>query len=168
LFVHPVPPPGFEKVDIGLNVAILEYPFETTRMIANLIFSGAKARFPSIKLICTHAGGSVPFLGHRIATLEPIYGAGRNRPTLTAAQIMTSLATFHFDLVASTGAAPLEALRQLVPASRILMGFDYPMMPSDTIGPALASFRDYAGFTPKEKTMILHDNAWALLSAKNS
>jgi predicted TIM-barrel fold metal-dependent hydrolase len=163
LFVHPVPPPGFEAVDIGLNVAVLEYPFETTRVIANLMFSGARTRFANIKIICTHAGGTVPFLSHRIATLEPLYGAGRDRPTLPAQEIMSTLATFHYDLVASTGAAQLDVIRRLVPASQILMGFDYPMMPSDTIGSAMASFNSYAGLTPKEREMILRSNALTLL-----
>lgn len=162
LFVHPVPPPAFEAVDIGLNQAILEYMYETTRMLANMVFSGARKRFPDIPFIATHAGGTMPFLAHRIAVLEPIFGAGKasqGRPTLTPEEIFSTLSTFYYDLTASTGAAQLDAIRRLVPASQLLMGFDYPMMPDDTIAPALASFDRYTGLTANERKMIFRGNA---------
>jgi 6-methylsalicylate decarboxylase len=72
LFVHPTVPPGFDLTAGGLNVAILEFMFESTRMAANMFLSGAKARFHRINIICTHGGGTVPYLAARIGILEPI------------------------------------------------------------------------------------------------
>src|SRR5882757_1558950 len=87
LFVHPTTPKGFDCCDIGLNVSIIEYMFEVTRMIANIVISGTKARFPNVRLLCTHAGGTMPFIAERIGVLEPLFGAGKDRPILSAQEI---------------------------------------------------------------------------------
>jgi predicted TIM-barrel fold metal-dependent hydrolase len=63
LFVHPGVPPRFEMTDVGLNVSILEFMFESTRMAANMVISGAKERFSKINIISTHGGGTIPYSG---------------------------------------------------------------------------------------------------------
>ncbi|HUE54976.1 MAG TPA: amidohydrolase family protein, partial [Candidatus Udaeobacter sp.] len=62
LFVHPVPAKASRSVDLGIDVSILEFMFDTTRMLTNMIFSGAKNRFSNIKIISTHGGGTIPYL----------------------------------------------------------------------------------------------------------
>jgi predicted TIM-barrel fold metal-dependent hydrolase len=68
LFFHPtgaaypnplphIPPPS------------LEFPFETTRAITSLLYSGMLARYRNARFIFAHAGGAVPFLAMRIARL---------------------------------------------------------------------------------------------------
>jgi len=37
--------------------------FDTTRMIANMVATGAKKRFSNIKIISTHGGGHHPVPG---------------------------------------------------------------------------------------------------------
>ena len=159
LFVHPGPPPGFDLAANGLNVAILEFMFESTRMAANMVLSGAKARFDRINIICTHGGGTLPYLAHRIGVLEPLFGAGNGRPTLPRQAILDGLASFYYDLTAATSAAQLDAMRRLVPASRLLMGFDYPMMPAAEIPPAKALLQAYGGLTAEETALIARANA---------
>src|SRR6266404_2508991 len=41
LFAHPGPPPTFDPNLLGMNVAILEFMFESTRMVANMVLTGA-------------------------------------------------------------------------------------------------------------------------------
>jgi len=162
LFVHPTAPPGSEQAGIGLNVAILEFMFDTTRMVANLVLSGRKQRFSKIKIISTHGGGTAPYLASRISILAPIIGAEAGRITLSAEEVLTGMGSFYYDLTASTAAASLDALLHLVPAAQLLMGFDYPMMPTSTIAPAQRRFVEYEKLTPQEKRMILSQNAQGL------
>lgn len=163
LFVHPTTPKGFDLVGMGLNAAILEFMFDSTRMATNLVLSGAKARFPDIKVICTHGGGTVPYLASRISILEPQFGAGEGRRVLSADEVLAGLGSFYYDLTASTAPASLDALRRLVPASQLLMGFDYPMMPDTTIAPAQQRFEAYSGWQDAERAAIAHGNAQRLL-----
>jgi hypothetical protein len=39
------------RTDLGIEVSILEFMFDTTRILTNMIFSGAKNRFSKIKIL---------------------------------------------------------------------------------------------------------------------
>src|SRR6266446_9216910 len=77
LFVHPVPAKASRSVDLGIDVSILEFMFDTTRMLTNMILSGAKNRFSKINMISTHGGGTIPYLITRIETLAQVFGPGK-------------------------------------------------------------------------------------------
>ena len=47
------------------NEAVVEYGTDTTRTIGSLLFSGAAVRFPNIRWIFCHAGGTMPYLIER-------------------------------------------------------------------------------------------------------
>jgi predicted TIM-barrel fold metal-dependent hydrolase len=162
LFIHPALPKGIDQIGTGLNAAILEFMFDSTRMATNMVLSGAKKRFCNIRMICTHAGGTVPFLASRIGILEPLFGAGLGRPVMTSKEVLEGLSTFYFDLTASTSEASLDALRHLVPASQLLAGYDFPMMPASTISPAMERLQRYPGFAEAERRMIRTENALGL------
>jgi 6-methylsalicylate decarboxylase len=116
LFVHPVPAKASRSVDLGIDVSLLEFMFDTTRMLTNMIFTGAKKRFSQIKIIFTYGGGTIPYLITRIETLEQVLGPGKGRGRLSPAEIREGLATFYYDLTAATSPAQLFALQQMVPA----------------------------------------------------
>jgi len=161
LFVHPIPPPDFNFKRIGLNASILEFMFDTTRMAAHLVVSGAKARYAKANIICTHGGGTIPYLAPRIGILEPFYGAGPQRRTLSPEEVQAGLASFYYDITA-TRAPQLDALLQLAPPDRLMMGTDYPMMTESEIPPALAAFAKYSGLSQAERTRIASGNALKL------
>src|SRR5260370_42101624 len=98
-------------------------------MLMKMVFSGRKGRFSDIRMISTHAGGTIPYLVTRLQTLELAFGPGPDRRPLTAEDVKEGFASFYYDLTAGTSRAQLGALRELVPASRLLMGFDSPYMP---------------------------------------
>src|SRR6266403_2040405 len=102
LFVHPVPAKASRSIDLGIDVSILEFMFDTTRMLTNMIFSGTKNRFSKIKIISTHGGGTIPYLLARIETLEKVFGPGKGRPQLSPSDIREGLASFYYDLTAAT------------------------------------------------------------------
>src|SRR3981081_2743202 len=79
LFVHPT----FTKASLtlfnGMKPSLLVFMFDTTRMIANMVATGAKKRFSNIKIISTHGGGTIPYLVNRIQMLEHAFGVGTGR-----------------------------------------------------------------------------------------
>jgi hypothetical protein len=108
-----------------------------------MVLSGAKQRFANIRMICTHGGGTIPYVASRISILEPLFGAGPDRPVLSGEEVLEGLSTFYFDLTASSAAASLDAIGHLVSASRLMLGFDYPMMPASTIPGAWERLENY-------------------------
>jgi predicted TIM-barrel fold metal-dependent hydrolase len=163
VFIHPTPPKGAPMSSFGLNVSILDFMFDTTRVVANLVFRGATRRFSKARIISTHGGGTIPYLAPRLGLLAPHWGVDPGYVRMEADEIRAELAKFFFDVTASTSASSLFALSNVVDPGQLLMGFDYPMMPSRTIGPAIAEFAGYEGFSDAEKVMVARRNAGRLL-----
>jgi predicted TIM-barrel fold metal-dependent hydrolase len=59
-FVHPTITKAGATLLNGLNASVIEFMFDTTRMITNMVATGAKKRFSQIKIISAHGGGTVP------------------------------------------------------------------------------------------------------------
>jgi predicted TIM-barrel fold metal-dependent hydrolase len=163
LFVHPSVPPGQEALSSLLHPAILEFMFDTTRAIANLVFSGVRRRFPNIRILCAHGGGAAPYLAHRMSVLGPTIGSLFGGLSLSRDEIVRELGSFDFDLTASTSPVQLQALRALVGSNRLMLGFDYPMISPESISPALQSLRESQILTAREKAAIATTNALGLL-----
>ena len=161
LFIHPWTLSTAAKMDLGLNFSVFEFMFDTTRMLANLVMSGAKKRFSKINMISTHGGGTIPFLIERFQNLEVHFGGG-HRPTLSAEEIRQVLSSFYYDLTAATTPSQLVGLLDLVPTSQLLMGVDIPFMPHWTIGAAIDAVERYDGFTTADLEKIAHGNALGL------
>lgn len=78
LFVHPVAPDYFDVETSRINVSVLEFMFDSTRMVTNLVLSGTKQRFDQINIISTHGGGTLPYLAHQISIADPnVLGVSR-------------------------------------------------------------------------------------------
>jgi predicted TIM-barrel fold metal-dependent hydrolase len=162
LFMHPTVARASLAVDLQIDISMLEFMFDTTRMLTNMIFTGAKRRFSDIRMISAHAGGTIPYLVTRIQTLELTFGPGPNRVPLTAEEVKQGFASFYYDLTAGTSRAQLGAIRELVPASQLLMGLDSPYMPEWSFGPAIRDLEQWDGFTQDDIDRIAHKNACLL------
>jgi 6-methylsalicylate decarboxylase len=134
-------------------------------MIANMVATGAKKRFSNIKIISTHGGGTIPYLVTRIQTLEHTFGVGPGRLELSREEVRESIASFYYDLTAATSEAQLGALLKLVPASQLLMGLDFPLMPKSTFAPAIADIGRYPSFNKADLESLSHGNAGRLYPA---
>jgi predicted TIM-barrel fold metal-dependent hydrolase len=162
LFMHPTVARASLAVDLKIDISMLEFMFDTTRMLTNMVFTGAKRRFSDIRMISTHAGGTIPYLVTRLQTLELTFGPGPDRMPLTAEEVKEGFASFYYDLTAGTSRAQLGAIRELVPASQLLMGLDSPYMPEWSFGPAIRDLEQWDGFTQDDLERIAHKSACLL------
>ncbi len=125
VFLHPHTPPVCMHLLPGVNEPLMEYPFDTTRAIASLLFSGTFARCPDIKFIFAHGGGTMPFLANRIG------GLVRMRPELDAVLpngIAAEIRKLYFDVVSVTNRPAWAALGEFMDPSHLLFGTDVPYM----------------------------------------
>ena len=101
----------------------IEFPFDTTRAIVSLLFSGTLSRCPDIKWIFSHGGGALAMIANRLV------GLSRTRPELGArvpAGVKAELAKIYVDVVGVTTPGALKAILDIVPMSNLLFGTDYP------------------------------------------
>ena len=161
IFIHPAQPAAFDRIGLGLPSPILEFPFDSTRMLTNLLRSGALGRFTSLNIVVPHGGGAMPFLATRITGSVARF-PGRGGP-ISIANAMQQLRSVHYDLTAMGHKTNLAILKEFVAADRLVVGYDYPYMPEATIAPHVRTFDGFAGFSDGEKDMIRTGNATRLL-----
>jgi len=156
---------------------VLEFPFDTTRAVANLLVSGTLSRYPAIRFLLSHAGGTVPFLAAKIAlatTLPPDF-TGQVNPGITSEekteaehtekqirQALTYLQQLYFDTALSANPPVFAALSALAPSSHILFGSDYPFAPESAATLAIQGIQSYQPFDDQTRLSIPHHNALPL------
>jgi predicted TIM-barrel fold metal-dependent hydrolase len=158
-FVHPASPPYPDPTGLGLPVSLFEFTFDTTRMVAGLLYGGALDRHPQLGLILSHAGGTVPFLAKRLTYGPTITGALAGRPPADA---IASLGRLHYDTAMSASPYALPSLTALVDSSHILLGTDYPFMPEHTTVETFEGLQRYAGLDDTARAAIRRENALEL------
>lgn len=145
----------------GVAPGSMEYGTDTTRAITGICFSGDAARFPNIRWIWSHGGGTMPFLAGRIG------GAARNFKQQMPDGLIPELKKFYYDLAGAANVGVVTSLRQLVGPDKIMLGTDFP--PGGRILDAAQAIRSLNMFSETELRMIERDNAVRLLPRlKNS
>jgi predicted TIM-barrel fold metal-dependent hydrolase len=156
VFVHPTSPCCFEAFGLELPAPMIEFPFDTTRTAASLLYSGALARHPRINFILPHGGGTLPFLAPRMAAIGSIPELGpRAHPPQRA---MEAFSRFFYDTALTVTPPQIAALRALAPISQILYGTDFPFAPPERLRMAEKAFAALP-FTPEEQAMVRQGNA---------
>ncbi|HLI20579.1 MAG TPA: amidohydrolase family protein [Stellaceae bacterium] len=107
--------------------ATIEYGTDTTRAIANFVFTGTSQRCPDLKMIWSHAGGTMPFLIYRFLKTAAIPANRKHVPQ----GIVAELKKYYYDTAQSSHAVLLNALRQVVGLDHAAFGSDYPWGFSD-------------------------------------
>lgn len=180
VFVHPTNPPTAPALP-GMSLPVIEYTFDTTRAVGNMLFTKTRQRYPDIKMIWSHGGGALPFLAERLAvqTTLPFHG-GRDRN-----ESMSELQNYYFDTAVVLGSPQFSSLREFVGAGQILTGSDCksinlllafsvsfpsltismkidPYLPGKLLPSVQKAFNEYDGFTEEEKERIGWKNAFEL------
>ncbi|MGH7920523.1 MAG: amidohydrolase family protein [Candidatus Dormibacteraceae bacterium] len=158
-FIHPSAPATVDDMGLGLPVSLYEFTFDTTRMVAQLMYSGALDRHPDLRLIVCHAGGALPYLAKRLTYGPTIKAALAGGPPADA---IASLRRLYYDTAMSASAYALPSLRALIEPAHILLGTDFPFMPESTTIETLEGLETFSGFTGVERADILRGNALEL------
>ncbi|MBV9626925.1 MAG: amidohydrolase [Xanthobacteraceae bacterium] len=157
VFVHPVAPPGFDISRLGFPAPAIEFPFETTRMIMNMIGSGTVRRCPRVRVIAAHGGGTVPFLAPRIS--RNLVRFGKAAPAFTPEEVLSAFRSFYFDVTAVSHRNAINALLTLAPRDRLLYGSDYPFMQPALIPPAIDFIMSEPALQDADRQALAFGNA---------
>jgi predicted TIM-barrel fold metal-dependent hydrolase len=123
VFIHPSKP-STEIVSRCLLPPVLDYPHETTRTAADIVVTGTRAKFPDVKIILSHGGGTLPYIADRISLAGLGLNCSRNYD-----QIIEDFRSFYFDTALSGSPFLLNALLPFADPSKILFGSDNPYVP---------------------------------------
>lgn len=165
VFVHPTHPVDTTKVNEYLALPLIDYPHETTRAAMDMITSRTLKKFPNVKVILSHAGGTLPFLASRMLT--PL----RRTPGMVASwmagtthdEAAQALRSFYYDVALSTSPHVLRTLLEVVSEDHIVYGSDFPYAPSPAY-PAFLEDLESADLTPEVRDKVNFGNAQLLIS----
>ena len=158
VFIHPGVPPGSDVPELDLPHFLVEFVFDTTRAVANLLFSGTLERCSDIRFILAHAGGTVPYLVFRLSLGQFLPGLQENVPE----GVTTYLSRLYYDTALSASPNALRSLQELVDHSHIVFGSDYPFAPELATAITINGLKDYDGCDERELIAINNENALAL------
>ena len=136
IFTHPFRNACCVNLIPGVPDPVIELGTDTTRTIASIMFSGTAHRFPDIKWIFSHAGGTAPFLMQRFTSLFAARKDLQERLPNGPAYYMER---FYYDTASASTVAPLAALTKVVKPTQILFGTDAPFASGATIAAGLRS-----------------------------
>jgi len=158
VFIHPSQPPT-TVVNRYLPPPVVDYPQETTRTAADIVVSGTRAMFPDVKIILSHAGGTLPFIAHRISLAGVMTSLQCPRNRL---QILEDFRSFYYDTALSSSTPQLQALLEFADPSKILFGSDIPYAPSPAV---MQITQNLDKFLLKNKS---DENLWQAINHKNA
>ena len=137
IFVHPTISCCGMPIE-HLNRVQIDFPTDTTRTITDLIYSGSLIRFPDIRWIFSHGGGT-------ILMLTPRLSGGRLTPEERAATIPNGfeheLQKLYYDIASvALSPIPMAAVLKGIPRDHLLFGSDIPFFTIERIATAANQF----------------------------
>jgi 6-methylsalicylate decarboxylase len=157
--VHPSLHPSSKTLTLKWPGWLIEYVFDTTRAAVNFVFSGARKRFPEIRIILAHAGGTLPYLTLRLELAPMIEASLQN---ISREEILAGLQSFWYDNAIASGAQAMGALLRVAAKEHILFGSDWPFCDDRVVAEEIASL-EAPNFLGKEDVgMIKFNNSLAL------
>jgi predicted TIM-barrel fold metal-dependent hydrolase len=156
VYTHPTQASCCRNLMPDVPNSTIEYATDTSRTMASLLFTGTATRFPAIRWIFSHGGGTAPFLLSRFTTLEANM---KDRERKLPHGVLRELRRFYYDTAQANHAGALAALMTLVPVSQVLLGTDFPFRRAVE---EIAGVTRY-GFGAQDVLAIERDNALRLL-----
>ena len=103
----------------------LDYMAEVTNAIGRLVYSGSFSRYPGIRWIFSHVGGTTPFVIHRFDSYFQQWPECRAHESRPPSEVLRSV---FFDTV-TTHAPALRCSLETFSARQFVFGTDYPHVP---------------------------------------
>jgi predicted TIM-barrel fold metal-dependent hydrolase len=109
---------------------MIEFLFDTTRAVVDLVLTGTVARYPGIDLVIPHGGATLPLVADRVSVFSLLLDVGPE------VDVLRDLGRLHYDLAGYPLPRQLDALLTLVAPEHLHYGSDYPFTPELAVGPA--------------------------------
>ena len=157
MYIHPTFPLGVEAMQQYWLMPLVGFLFDTTLAAAHLVFAGVTERFPGIRWVLGHLGGTIPYLAERLDRGFLMFKECRRDLSRPPSE---HLKRFYYDTVNFDP----DALRLAIAfagVDQILAGSDYPHQ-IGSIPRMLSSIRAL-GLPAADEAKILGGNAARLL-----
>ena len=159
VFLHPTSPAApctGAAPELPYPRPMLEFMFDTTRTVTDMVLAGVLDRHPNLRVIVPHAGAALPLLTSRIDAIGGMV-TGKEQPMRKA------LRRLHFDVAGLPVPEMLPALRSVADPAHIHYGSDWPFTPLPRVQSLAAQFDTVPELGANWPDTALRENSQALL-----
>jgi predicted TIM-barrel fold metal-dependent hydrolase len=156
VYTHPTSANCCRNLLADVPDTAIEFGTDTTRAIARMVFGGAARSYPNMRVIFSHAGGTMPFLIERFTNLAK---SGRFAQQLPQG-FLSEARKFYYDTAQSSNPGAMSALTKVIPVSQIVFGTDFPFR---TAAEHVMGLKECGMFSPKDLEGIDRENLVKLL-----
>lgn len=130
--IHPTSPQGVDHLTSGRPSPVIEYLFETTRAVTNLLLTGAVSRYPHIQWVVLHNGAAIPSVIDRVTMFaEMLLG--------TDVEPLSQLRSMVFEIGSSTPfPRTAQSIADLVGSEQLILGTDTPYAPPQVVNESIS------------------------------
>lgn len=157
VFIHPMRPPGRERMTTYHLFNLIGFLAETTLAAARLIFSGTLDKYPRLNICLAHTGGMLLWIEGRFDQAHATIDACRKNIDRKPSEY---LSRFYYDTITYRARA-LAYAAESVGASRIMLGTDYPFAIADD--DPVGSVNAVPDLSAQDRVAMLGGSAAALL-----
>jgi 6-methylsalicylate decarboxylase len=162
VYTHPGAGPCCLYAIPGVGPTTLEYSHDTARTIVSWINSGSAERFPNVKWIFSHGGGSIwsaRYIGGEIGR-DPKAFASMTQPP----RLLSYLRKFYYDTAATSNFVQMQNLKTLIGLNQVVLGSDHPYGEPVDYVLDLRDLQMNGVITVQERQNIERENAARLLA----
>ena len=128
VFLHPNTTPFCCKTfPPGVNAAMSEFDNDVNRAVLSLLINGVFTKFPDIKFIVSHSGGTTAALAGRIQDRVP-----KNREDLYPFGALDKLRRLYYEIGHASFPWVIAGLMKFVPVTQVMFGTDFPIEPYES------------------------------------
>ena len=153
VYMHPLAPPCCTNLNDSVAPSMNEYDFDITRACTSIL---VLHRFPNVKIIIPHSGGTMPMIAGRI---QDRYPTDPKHKEYIANGVIAELQKFYIDIAHASFPYPMAAMLKFALPDHILFGTDYPFEPIESTVDQLPNL----GLSAKVMRAIERENAEKLL-----
>jgi uncharacterized protein len=174
LWLHPISWNYYGWVREHLIWQIFGWPIDTTLAMARLVYGGIMERYPELKVITHHAGGTIPYLiGRVIDTYEQneelirLSRADGDRSPKEVSSPLKGFQQFYGDTALSGVPGAMKCAHDFFGSEKLVFGSDYPFGPlaGESFIRSNLDALNSLGLAKHEQELILVKNAAALLKS---
>jgi predicted TIM-barrel fold metal-dependent hydrolase len=163
VFIHPLRNQAKNMPAYNYPSGMTELVLDTTRAIHNLLWNGTFGKYPNIRWIMPHGGGTVPFLLYRMSAMN---NHPRVAEKLAGGTVADTLRRLYYDVAEICAPAPLKCLMEITEPSHILFGSDFPFSrhrtPAKDVESMITAFEAFGDWDASTRRGIESGNALKL------
>ncbi|MFE0700551.1 amidohydrolase family protein [Streptomyces sp. NPDC058872] len=157
VFIHPTTPQSYP--DLGLPPFLYEFTFDTTRALVNMLYKGAYRRYPRIRWLAAHAGGTLPYISYRTSLLSLTPAVAQQVGAAGLDDSSPSFRRLFYDTALSPAPQAMKSVRELAGTEHILFATDWPFTSALFLVAGDPAPQLDETFSPAERLAVERSNA---------